>query len=241
MSTVADAALPIARSLAAGHPQAMLPCPLCAGDVRGENLEKHLGKAHPGAASVECLPPLVWSGPSTRVPMVAFLAMGVGAGVCVLGAVLHIVGGGATLLGGAIAAVALLAAGVAASGGFRARLTYDGAGLSLRHVLGLGVRRVALPAALETGSVWERSGDAETPSVLSPGDPRRVGGYLRLHDASGSITVQSRKTSLAACWEAPGLRHGPRRRSSDIRLDAVDFVGLVYLLAERGMLSPRTG
>jgi hypothetical protein len=28
----------------------MLPCPVCAGSVKGENLEKHLAKVHPGAA-----------------------------------------------------------------------------------------------------------------------------------------------------------------------------------------------
>ncbi len=40
-----------ARGLAAAHPQAMLPCPVCGTGVRGSNLERHLGKSHAGAPS----------------------------------------------------------------------------------------------------------------------------------------------------------------------------------------------
>jgi len=39
-------ALAIARTLAAGHPQAMVPCPLCATSVRAANLERHVGRSH---------------------------------------------------------------------------------------------------------------------------------------------------------------------------------------------------
>src|SRR5689334_1739351 len=36
----------IARSLAAAHPNATLPCPLCPASVNAGNLEHHLGKLH---------------------------------------------------------------------------------------------------------------------------------------------------------------------------------------------------
>src|SRR5215213_7550097 len=41
-----------ALSLAARHPQALLPCPVCAVSVRAANLERHMGKSHPGAADL---------------------------------------------------------------------------------------------------------------------------------------------------------------------------------------------
>lgn len=42
--------LDTARRIAASHPDAMLPCPLCASSVKGENLRSHLAKTHPDAA-----------------------------------------------------------------------------------------------------------------------------------------------------------------------------------------------
>ncbi len=41
-----------ARRLAADHPSAKLPCPICAASLNAENLDKHLAKVHPGAADV---------------------------------------------------------------------------------------------------------------------------------------------------------------------------------------------
>jgi len=38
-----------ARELAAAHPTAKLPCPVCAASVNAENLARHLDKVHPGA------------------------------------------------------------------------------------------------------------------------------------------------------------------------------------------------
>jgi hypothetical protein len=35
-----------AASLAAQHPSALLPCPICAASLKGENLERHLHKTH---------------------------------------------------------------------------------------------------------------------------------------------------------------------------------------------------
>jgi hypothetical protein len=54
--------LTIARKLATASPQAMLPCPVCAASLRGENLERHLDGKHPGAASVDSTTDLVWRG-----------------------------------------------------------------------------------------------------------------------------------------------------------------------------------
>jgi hypothetical protein len=45
-----------APALAAAHPAAMLPCPVCAASVKGENLAGHLGKQH-GGDGAAALPP----------------------------------------------------------------------------------------------------------------------------------------------------------------------------------------
>jgi hypothetical protein len=53
-------ALAIARQLAAAHPEARLPCPVCAGTVGARNLDGHLVKVHPGASAAAMAPP--WRG-----------------------------------------------------------------------------------------------------------------------------------------------------------------------------------
>ena len=59
-----------ARRLANQHPVAKLPCPACAAEVKGENLDKHLRKVHalePGESSG----PVMWAGEriGTRRPL----------------------------------------------------------------------------------------------------------------------------------------------------------------------------
>src|SRR3569623_2215347 len=74
--SAARSALAVARGLAAAHPQAKLPCPLCGAGLRAENLEQHLVKVHAGGAAAETpLEPVAWSGPSRRVPALAFGAL----------------------------------------------------------------------------------------------------------------------------------------------------------------------
>ena len=46
-------AIATARTLAAAHPAAMLPCPICAASLKAENVERHLGKVHPDARNAE--------------------------------------------------------------------------------------------------------------------------------------------------------------------------------------------
>jgi len=242
-STGAETALPIARALAEANPRAMLPCPLCAAGVRGENLAGHVSKAHPGNdVDAGGGPMPIWTGAGRRPPVLVFLPFAIAAVVAALGPVAHLLAPAAVVaVGLALAAgFGLLAASL--SGVFSARMTFDGRALSVRHRLGLRCRRVFLPAELEIGSISERrsdtSGPGETLHSTTDGD-RRLGGYLRVHGATGSITVLARKTSLGQYWDGPHLQNGPRRRLSDITLDAAGFGALTYLLASAGMLSLR--
>ncbi len=243
MSVPLEAGLPIARSLAAANPQAMLPCPLCAAALHGENMEKHLAKAHPEAEHGSPEPEvLVWVGPSRRVPMVGFAALAAAIlwVIATKAGVIPVAGKAVVLVAGGLglAFSALLAA--AETDRLRARLTFDGGSLSLSHGLGLRRRVVALPAELEVGSAWEKwmTGQRVGEDVYwtSHGD-RRVGGYLRIFSGSQSITVLTFKTSVKQYWSPKGLQIGPRRFRGDITLGAAEFVALEYLLASRGMLS----
>lgn len=243
MSVPLGAVLPIARSLAAANPQAMLPCPLCAAGLRGENIEKHLAKAHPGAGQ-ESLgeDELVWVGRSGRVPSVAFvfLAAAVLWVVATKSGLIPLSGQLPVLVAGVFGLVFFALLALAETGRLQARMTLGQESLCLRHSLGLRRRSVLLPAKLEVGAAWEkwRTGQRVGEDVYwtNHGD-RRVGGYLRIFGGSQSITVITSNTSVKEYWSPKGLRTGPKRFRGDIRLEAHEFVALEYLLARRGMLS----
>jgi hypothetical protein len=129
---------------------------------------------------------------------------------------------------------------LAESNRLRARLVFANGTFVLHPALGLRSRTVSSPAKLEVGSALERRSSAirvgADVTFTNEGD-RRLGSYLRLHDAMGSITVLAAGTSLREFWNLAGTRNGPKRSRYDIKLDAPAFVELEYLLAAQGLLA----
>jgi hypothetical protein len=247
--------LTTARALALDHPNAMLPCPLCATGVRGENLEKHLAKAH-GEGAGEAVGgdashgggkgagggAFVWTGPSGRVPALAFGALA--AAVVWVAATRSGLVAVAPRLEMVIAAVfVMLFASLLAlceSHRLRARLVFTNGTFVLHPPLGLYPRMVSLPAKLELGSAWGRRSSATPVGAdvyFTDEGARPLGGYLRLHDGTASFTVLAAGTSVREYWNVIGARRGPKRSRYDISLDAPDFVELEYLLARSGLLA----
>lgn len=239
-------ALAAARSLAADHPQAKLPCPACGAGLRAENLEKHLTKVHGGGADPSApVEPSAWSGPSRRVPVLAFAALPVAA-AWVAATRSGLVAVTPRIEAGIVAVFVLLFSVVlllAETNRLRARLTFAEGTFVLHLPLALRPRRLTLPANIEVGAMAERRSTATHVGddyVWSDGGERRLGSYLRLHDGPVSITVLASGTSIGEFWKAAGGRNGLKRTRYDIRLDAADFVALAYLLASRGLIALRS-
>ncbi len=239
------AARAMSRSLAAAEPESMLPCPLCAAAVRGDNLARHLEKVHgERQPSSEPAPGTYrWTGPFRRLPPLAFLPLVAAAGwaALVLVAGLHLPAPADLVIITALLLTFFALVIAAEADRLTASMTFDGKTFSLRRSLGFRSRRVHLPATLEVGSVMEnvvantRIGDQ---FYAYDKGTRRVGGYLRLDDGAGEITVAG-NPSVKELWDGSDLRVGKRRLRYDLRLDPPAFATLVYALAARGMLHPR--
>lgn len=222
-----------ARSLAAAHPAAMLPCPACAVSVKAANLDAHLAKVHPGAPALTA-----WRGVDRRsiATSVVLLALVMAGSVAV--------GAGAGVVPGtpdaqkmvAVWGVFALLVVVAASGLPRATLSLDGDVLVLRHSLGLLRRRVRLPCSLTHGPIellpfQFTHGDHP---VESRGPGLRVGWYLRL----GGITVGCKaSTGFRTHWSTRAWQKGPGRLLVDVMVTPEVMVALEYALAARGFLA----
>lgn len=232
----------IARSLAAAHPSATLPCPECSAIVNAGNLDRHLGKVHP-AVLVESQPITVvrLTGVDRRIwRLFIWLpiswAIGVTIGL-VLGVPLtdlSVTIMGASLL---LSCIPLFAAWF---GVFRAHLELDGEQVRLRWSFG-GATIQLLPAKLESGRLVERRADVlDHQQETGPAHDEDVGVYLRLSQGNVAITVGATKgTGLGKHWAMHGWSKGPKRRSCDILVDRNTLVAVEYHLAARGLLMPR--
>ena len=121
------------------------------------------------------------------------------------------------------------------------RLRIEPDAVTLRRRLGLGHRRVALPAQVEVGGMERGRPSAGMTSYADdhnvPYDRVPAGTYLRL-SGGGRITVGCRtSTDLRRHWV--GWSGGRRRQHLHLRLDAPQFVRLQYALAEQGALTLR--
>lgn len=231
-------ALVTASRLAAAHPDASLPCPVCGASLRASNLDGHVAKVHHTSAGPASSPndPLVLVGVDGRIARV--LAVPVALWVLVVGAVAVL---GASLddrLGIALAAlivVAFVPLVLALVGLFRARLVLEGDEIRLRYALGLLEARARLPAAIEVGPRIERRSVPGISGDLA--EDVRAGVYLRLGDA---LTIGARKgTGFRAHWSPDAWRSGPARRRCDVTLDRLSMIALEYHLASRTALRPR--
>jgi hypothetical protein len=230
-------AVAIARDLAAAHPAAKLPCPVCGTTLRADNLDKHLQKTH--AATAPTTAQLHWRGTDRRAirPLLALAILCALALAALQGALAR--GYGPPQI--ALSAVLVLVLALIALAVFErlpASLTLDGDTLRLRYCLGLLTRTVRLPASLEVGTLVQFRHDLTTPDeVHATGQDVRSGHYLRLADLTIACT---HKSGFRSHWNPSGWRPGPRRRAWDITLGRAAEVELEYQLAARGMLSPKT-
>ena len=146
---------------------------------------------------------------------------------------------GTALLAGLGVIVVVLVIGRA--GRFRARVEVADRAVVLHHRLGTGTTRVALPSAVESGSLIRHvggSGGDESGAGGDPGYDEHVGTYLRLGTGFGAITVGCpSSTKVRTHWE--GWAPGGQRTRWDITLAPAAFVAFQYDLAERGVLLPR--
>jgi hypothetical protein len=233
----------IARRVAGTHPEATLPCPVCAASLKARNLERHLGEVHELVALADAPFPasLELSGEDRRVVWLLLVlpllwALGVAA-LALLG--LTIDGGPVPIALALLLLAALALIALADFGYLRARLVLDEKRVELCYAFGLLRREVALPAAMETGSVWRKQQKAMAATYEhSVSEDVKVGGYLRLESAGTAVTIASRGgLALGKHWSA-SFRAGPKRRRWDITLDRVAHVALQYHLASLGLLRP---
>lgn len=237
----------IARQLAATHPNASLPCPLCAATPKAANFERHLGKAHaeyahPGGPSP--------SGPlrvrgvdrSLSIPSIVLMVVW-GAGFMAV----TITSGGqfsgttAAILG-VSCALALGLMGATFGGLFKATLELDGEVVRVRRLLGLATKQLRLPVKLETGAFMQKKA-----SDIAAGNENlatvevRAGAYLRLRN-DGTITIGAPGApGLGKHWAQKGWSKGKKTRRADIEIDRDGLVALEYRLAARGQLTPKGG
>lgn len=240
-SSNVETTVAIARSLAAAHPSATLPCPECAAIVNAGNLDRHLGKLHP-TTQVEPQPDSVvrLTGVDHRIrrPLFALPVLWVIA-VPILFAVglpmtdtTMLIVGASLLLSSAPLLAALL-------GVFRAQLELDGEQVRLRW--GFGGVTIRLPAKLESGRLIERRASVlDHQQETGSAHDEDVGVYLQLGDGNVTITVGAQKgVSLGKHWAMRGWSKGPKRRRCDIMVDRNALVAIEYHLAARGLLAPR--
>lgn len=239
-----------ARRLADGNPEALLPCPACAAEVKGKNLDEHLRKVHELVPSGAGVGDATWSGADGKMRI---LTLGPVAVVLILFVPLTMVIEDAQLAAGVFSAAfvaAVVPVVLAYLNKFRARLSVENDGLRLSYGLGLLSKEIASPFLLESGALVRRKdsnlakaghgyyGRLGTPT--GPVEDVRVGAFMCIVGERGSIVIgTSRGPGLAKYWDAEQLRTSSRRRLWHINLDAVQLVQLQYAFAERGWLRPR--
>lgn len=246
--SAASVALACALELAAAHPEAALPCPVCAASVRGSNLAGHVRKVHAGTepATGAARASVTLRGGDRRIigllaiPIVLWVL-----GVAVLAVTRVTIDDwiAAPFVGSLCVAFALLVP--AFFDVYPARLVLDADGVRVRWALGLLERRVRFPLTIEVGGVVERKSSAGMSSYEDDfsvaGDDVKVGTYLRLTgEGGGALTLAVPKgTGLRGHWAPGGWRAGPSRRILDVTLDRASMIAVEYHLASRGLLVPR--
>lgn len=233
------AVVAVARDLAAAHPGASLPCPVCAKAVRGDDLARHL--AEHGALAQATDPAVAWTGADrwirrpAVIPLIVWFAMlAAFIGLLFNGVDLGAVGFFALIGWFLLALVVLVIANVDV---LQATLTLDGEVLRLRHSLGLRTVEIRLPAALEAGTLrgpakWDRS---DNPMETD------VGVYLRLVGEGREIVVGCIDgPALGRHWDPRGWRRGGPRKRWSVTLAPAAFVALTYALAGRKLLALRS-
>jgi hypothetical protein len=240
---MADSTVAIARSLAAAHPNAVLPCPACPASVNASNLEQHLGKVHPTAlqqSSPAGPVQLIGVDRHIRRPLLAIPFVWLIGVVGLVAAGLPLTDVSVAIIGASLLPFGFLPIFAALRGVFRARIELEGDVVRLMGALRRST--VQLPAKLESGKLLERADNVlDHQQETGPGIDKHVGVYLCLQRDGASITVGAAKAaSLGKDWAAQGWSKGPARRTWDITVDRNALVAIEYHLAARGLLIPKS-
>lgn len=243
--TPSAATLAVAHQVAQGSPGHHLPCPWCAASLKGQNLESHARKVHAEAnVSGQVHDPVELHGvdrsalgatvvaallATTAVPLLDTWVLSLDDPLGRLSLVLPI--------------VAWIVVFLAVGDKFRGRLLLDAAQIGFRRSLGRGWKRLGFPLRVEYGPLTRLV--STMPAYEDDGptavESQRAGFYVRLRHGGRSITV--------GCPQATGFRKhwcsasgGPARarRSVDLWIEPVAFVGLQYALVRAGALRPRS-
>jgi len=225
-------ALDTAQGLAAAHPGARLPCPICAASLKSSNLASHLRKVHPGAS----VAPSPWRGIDRRVLRTTLIALTITM-VAALGLLTTVLVPGSPVAMGLVAVLVVLMGLVfgALLRSFSATLVLDGDTFVLHHSFGLGRRRAQLPCAITVGALEGfRPGNASLTHEYDPKAPPVIAGwYLQL----GNLTLGCHQdTAFRTHWNPSTWRAGPRRMTYDVRLPREAMIALEYTLVARGYL-----
>ncbi len=239
-----------AQRRAAGNPEANLPCPACATGLKGANFDRHLREKHPDATS---------TAPGSKVADLTLVGIDhrirrTFAGLVVLWFVVvsvvmisdpspSVVGNDPSMaeiarepvmiLMAVGALVAALIAVLWASQAFRARLTVTQDSIRLSHRMGTGRRSVALPIAVDTGTLFA----SEKADNSGGRVDTHLGAYLHMGRGRRSVVVGCpHDAGVRKHWV--GWTSGKRRKRWDVSLSAPAFVELQYALAQSGCIVP---
>lgn len=251
-SSPAEASIPIARGLAAAHPDALLPCPVCCASLKGNDLDKHLFKVHEVAvrnAAITLAGDCTWSGIDNRLFM--YLAGGMGFTVVSLAVMLvwfrdpgsisgeGLVGLRSILVWTAGAGVAAVPATLCVHDRLRMVVRLEGNALKWRGRLGLSWHTVRLPTVLTVGVLqnWLLTVSA-TPTTEDPEYVEvSVSSYLSFGTRRAPFVVGCRQKCTFNTHWTRGVRVGRKRIGRHLMVNQETFAALQYQLAARGMLS----
>lgn len=255
-----------AATRAAQHPEARLPCPVCAAGLKGANLERHVTEKHAAAFAGQREGASVLVGIDRRIRRwlwtTAVVWLGLFAAAVVVAPdqladskvrsteplssseVATALGDVATspmglVLAGGLVLFAVLALAVRADA-FRATVTVAEDEVRVRHRLGTGRLRVGFPATIELGELYRRrGGSGEAGEYRGEVTEVREGAYLRVAHGRRGVTIGcAHGTGVRKHWG--GWTPGRRRKVWDVTLSPAAFVALQYALGEAGQLTERT-
>ena len=239
-----ESASAIALMVAGDHRASMLPCPACGAEVKGENLERHLGKVHDVQAPTD-RETLVLAATDRRMFVVSLIPLVLGlAAVPALLAIQPGPGVGAAV---ALVAFVVLAAPMMLTflERFRATVTVDSGGVELRWCLGLARTRVEFPVQITSGALIVRRSDSvmvrSGENGWGPASDHHAGGYVELIPKSGrGIVLGARRgPRLGKYWNPKDHTKGGKRRWWDAELAPEGLVQLQYALARYAELRVR--
>ncbi len=231
--------LDTAQALADERPEAMWPCPLCAAEVKGQNLSKHVEKHHGGVDEV-----VAWDGRDRASAIPATLLFIGLLGAAVVGSALKL--SYARPAGMVLTALSMVALGVAvaaAIGAMPARLRLDDDALELTYGFGLLSKKIALDAqaSVEVGTLKQRRSSAiRSQDMNAPTTDHKVGSYLRLVSEGRAITLGSKKSiGMQHRFTGERLSRGDVRRHWDALVLPTALIAISLVLVERGALAAR--